>query len=129
MTSPLAGSLAKAIHKGMKSLFLDATLTIDLVPDSPAYDPFDPPVPVPTDYPCKAVRDNYGVGHIASGLVDTKDVKIIILQRSLSVTPISGARISITGQGGPWTIVSDAPGQPAVTADPANATWECRARA
>lgn len=129
MASPLGGSLATAIYKGMKGLFLGATLTRDVVPDSPAYDAFDPPAPVSTDYACKAVRDNYGVGHRSGGLVDSKDVKIIILQNSLSVTPQSGDRISITGQGGPWTIVGDVPGQPAVSADPANAIWECRARA
>lgn len=129
MASPLSGSLAKSIYKGMRGLFLDATLTRDTVPDSPAYDPFDPSAPVQTSYNCKAVRDNYGVGHRSGGLVNSDDVKIIILQQSLSVTPKSGDRITIAVQGGPWTIVGDVPGQPAVSADPANAVWELRCRA
>ncbi len=128
MSSQLAGSLAKTINKAMKSLFLDAVLTREVVPDSPAYDPVDPPDPVAVDYPCKAIRDSYGVSFRSGGLVDGKDVKVIILQQSLSIIPAPLDRITITGMGGPFTIVTPGSGtQPAVMADPANATWECRA--
>lgn len=126
MTSPLSGSLAKTIYGAMKNIFLDATLTRDVV--TPGGDPADPPDPTPVSYPCKAIRDSYGVSFRSGGLVDEKDVKVIILQNSLSVTPLSLDRISINGMGGPFTIVSPSAGsQPAVSADPANATWECRA--
>lgn len=125
-TSPLTGSLSKTIYGAMKNLFLDATLTRDVV--ASGGDPADPPVPVPVSYPCKAIRDTYGVGVRSGGLVNEKDVRVIILQKSLSVTPIPLDRISITGMGGPFTIVAPGSGgQPAVSADPANATWECRA--
>lgn len=129
MTSPLSGSLAKTINKAFKNLFLDATIIRQVVlPTSPAFDPADPPAPTPVSYPCKAIRDNYGVSLRASGLVNGTDVKVIILQQSLSITPIPLDQITITGMGGPFTIVAPGTGgQPAVIADPANATWECRA--
>jgi hypothetical protein len=125
MASPLAGSLAATIGAAFNSLFLDATLTRD-VPGT-IVDPADPPVPTTTDYTCKAIREMYGVGYRSAGIVNANDVKIIILQTSLAVTPQSGDRITITGMGGPWTIVPNGSGQPAVGADPANATWEIRA--
>lgn len=128
MASPLAGSLAKQIYKGMKSLFLDATLERDVVPASPVYDPADPPAPVTTTYTCKAIRDDFKTGYLINGLVQANDVSVTILQQSLSVTPQSGDRITITGMGGPWAIVpTDTGGIPAVRADPANAVWMCRA--
>ena len=128
MASPLSGSLAATINSALGFLFLDATLTRDVVPESPAYDPADPPASVPVSYPCKAIRDHYSVGHRSGGLVEGKDVKVLILQNSLSTTPAPLDRITITGMGGPFTIVAPgAGGMPAVMADPANATWECRA--
>jgi hypothetical protein len=131
VVSPLSGSLARTIGKAMSGLFLDATLTRDVASsNSPDIDSFDPPAPTQVTYSCKAVRDTYAVGLIAGGLVQATDVKIIILQTSLQVTPQSGDRLTITGQGGPWSIVPEnSSGQAAVSADPANATWECRAKA
>lgn len=129
MVSPLSGSLAKTINKALKGLFLDATLTRQVVlPTSPAFDPADPPAPTPVSYPCKAMRDSYGVSLRAAGLVNGTDVKVIILQQSLLTIPAPLDQITITGMGGPFTIVAPGTGgQAAVTADPANATWECRA--
>lgn len=126
MASPLSGSLARTIGSAMASLFLDTTITRDVA--GTITDPADPPAPTTTSFTCKAIRETYGVGHRSGGLVQSKDVKIIILQTSLATTPQPGDRITITGMGGPWTIVSEGAGQPAVQADPANATWECRAR-
>lgn len=129
MVSPLSGSLAATIYGAMKNLFLDAVLTRDVIPDSPAYNPADPPAPVSVDYPCKAIREEYGLGFRVGGLIDLQDFRVIILQNSLSTIPIPLDRITITGMGGPFTIVPPGiRGQPAITADPANATWECRAR-
>lgn len=126
MTSILSGSLAKTINKAFKNLFLDAVLTRDVV--ASGGDPADPPAPTLVTFSCKAIRDSYGVGLRSGGLVDVKDVKVIILQQSLSTIPLPLDRITITGMGGPFTIVAPgAGGQPAVSADPANATWECRA--
>ena len=128
MTSPLLGSLAATVNKALGFLFLDATLTRDVIPTSPAYDPADPPASVPVTFTCKAIRDHYSVGHRSGNLVAAKDVKVIILQGSLATTPLPLDRITITGMGGPFTIVAPgAGGMPAVSADPANATWECRA--
>ncbi len=125
MVSPLSGSLAATIGQAMAFLFIDATLTRDVA--GTVVDPADPPAPTEVEYSCKVIRDTYGTNYRAAGLVNDRDVKIIILQTSLAVAPQSGDRIDIDGMGGPWTIVPAGSGQPAVSADPANATWEVRA--
>lgn len=116
-SSPLSGALAAQIYKGMRKLFLDATLTRD-VPGT-ATDLADPPAPTPTDYSCKAIHDTYSAYHRASGLVNEGDVKIIILVGSLSITPLAGDRITIRGK--TFSLVK-------TDTDPALATWECQAR-
>ena len=127
MTSLLLGDLANIINDALgSSIFLDAVLTRDVV--ASGGDPADPPDPTQVTYTCKAIRDFYGAGFLSGGLVDSKDVKVIILQKSLSTTPLSLDRITITGMPGTFVIVSPGIGRlAAVTADPANATWECRA--
>jgi hypothetical protein len=132
VASFLSGSFARKVGKAMSSvLFLDATLTRDVASsNSPDIDSFDPPAPTQITYTCKANRDTYDVGLIAGGMVQATDVKVLILQTTLNTTPQSGDRLTITGQGGPWSIVpANSSGQAAVSADPANATWQCRARA
>lgn len=130
MASPLQGSLAATIGRAFNSLFLDATLTRDMFVTNSPDDSFDPPTPTPTDYACKAMRATYGLGYLRDSLVEAGDVKIVILQTSLSIDPLPGDRIIILGFGGPWTIVpANSSGLGAVTADPANAIWQCRARA
>lgn len=122
----LDGEIADIANSALGDIFLDATLERDVVSSS---DPADPDFSdSPASYSCKAIRENYGVSHRSGGLVKAQDVKILILQLSLSTTPQALDRITIVGMGGPFTIVSDGEGQPAVIADPANATWECRAR-
>lgn len=116
--------LGADIAGALDDVFFDAVLTRAGATTGPAYDPTPG---TPTTYTCKAIRDSYGVGHLSGGLVDSSDVKIIILQASLPTTPKSGDTITITGMGGPWTIVAGGSGQPAVSADGVNATWECRA--
>ncbi len=130
-SSPLSGSLARTIGRAFSSLFLDATLVRDVFPPpSPDYEAFDPPEPTPTTYTMKAIRNTFGAGLLAASLVRADEVEILILQTSLDTTPQSGDRITISGMGGPWSIVpKDSAGRAAVEADPANATWSCRAKA
>lgn len=120
MTSPLSGSLAKAIGGAFKGLFLDAVLTRYVVPDSPAPDPIDPPEPVPVEYPCKAIHDTYSDFYRAQGLVEAGDRKVLILATSLTVTPQENDKITIRGE--TFSVVM-------VRTDPALAVWECQARA
>lgn len=123
MTSPLAGSLAKTIGKAMSGLFLNATYTVDAPSNGPAY---DPGAPTSTDYPCKAIFDEWGAYSIRSGLVGAEDRKVLILAASLAVEPQQGGRIVIDAA--TVTIYSDGESQPAVSTDPAKAVWVCRAR-
>jgi len=107
----------------MSPIFLDATLTRD-VPGR-ATDPADPPLPTSVAYPCKAIEDTYGVTLQAAGLVNGTDVKVLILAATLAVEPQPLDRITIRGV--TRTIVPlGTSGVPAVTSDPARATWECR---
>lgn len=127
MVSPLTGALAAQVYKGMKGLFLDAVLTRDTPNvNSPDTGDYDPPAPTPVDYPCKAFDTEYDSRLRADGVVGLKDVEVMILANSLAVEPRPLDRITITGRGGPYSIVPAGGGKKAVTSDPARATWLCR---
>jgi len=124
MASPLESTIRTSIYNGMKGLFLDATLVRDV---AGAGDAYDPGAPTQSSYTCKAIREYFAAGRTPP-MVNGATVKITILQLSLSVTPQPGDRITITSQGGPYSIVPQSDAGPAVTADPANAIWECQAK-
>ena len=106
--------------------FRDATLTRTTT--TAGANPWDPPAgSTTTDYPCKALREEFGASWLAGGLVDATDVKILVLAATLSVTPEAGDRITIGSSS--WTVVPAGSGKPAVSADPANAVWELRCKA
>jgi hypothetical protein len=117
MISPLTNSIANTIYKAMKGLFLDATITRDTITPSSPDVPFDPPTPTQTDYACKAIVEEYSDFYKLNGLVRDNERKFIILNKSLSITPQPGDRITIRGQ--TYSISS-------VVADPALATWTCK---
>lgn len=119
VVSPLQGSLAAQIYKGMKGLFLDATYTVDAVPDSPAYDPADPPAPVAISYACKAIVETYSDYFRKQNLVTERDRKVLVLANSLAVVPVVNARITISGI--TFAII-------AIGTDPATAVWEIQGR-
>ena len=123
MTSPLSGALAKTIGKAMSGIFLDATLTRDGSPTGP---PYDPTPGAPTDYPCKAIVDEWDAYYRQGGLVSKTDRKVLVLASTLAVAPLSGDRITIEGL--TLTVVPNGSGQPAVSTDPATAVWTLRAR-
>lgn len=126
MASPLLGSIANTIGNAMAGLFLDATLTRDV--PGVATDPADPPAPTPVVYTCKAIEENYSAGLRGQGLVDARDIQVLILANSISVEPQPLDRITIRSRA--VTIVpADAAGMKAVQSDPARATWLCRCRA
>jgi hypothetical protein len=114
MVSPLEGSLAKTIYGAMKSLFIDATLVRDTPGSGASY---DPAAPTQTSYACKAIVDTYSEYTRANGFASESDRKIIILTKSLSVTPVPNDRITVRGV--TYAILT-------VAADPALATWECK---
>lgn len=106
--------------------FRDATLTRTTV--TAGVNPWDPPAGnTTTDYPCKALREEFGASWLAGGLVDATDVKILVLAATLSVTPEAGDRITIGSAS--WTVVPAGSGKPAVSVDPAGAVWELRCKA
>lgn len=120
MTSPLEGSIAAAIYSGMKGLFLDATLVRDVQGSaSPAAADYDPHPFTQASYPCKAIAEIYSETTQAAGYATQSDRKVIILTNSLSVTPKPGDRVTIRSR--TYTVLE-------VNADPALATWTCKAK-
>ena len=117
MASPLAGSLARTIGTAMKGLFLDASLTRET--QTSGSDPFDPPAPIVTGYPCKAIVQSYSDYYRANNLVQQSDRKVLILHNSLGVRPQEGDRVTISGI--TFTLQN-------VSIDPAEAVWECQGR-
>ena len=125
MVSILADALAQTIANAASFIFLDATLTRDV--QGTATDPADPPAPTQVSYSCKAIEDTYSAGQRANGLVTADDVKILILAKTLAVSPLSGDRITIRGITR-QVVPMGTSGLPGVQSDPARATWECRTR-
>lgn len=108
-----------------ESVFLDATLTrTTQVAGTNAWDA--PASSSDTSYTCKAIHDTWSASWLASGLVATDDLRVIVLADSLEVEPQPGDRITIRSE--TFTIVPAGAGGPAVSTDPARATWELRCR-
>lgn len=125
MASPLAGSIRKTVGKAFKKLFLDAVITRETTTGG---DPWDPTSTSTETFSGKGIFEEYGVGYRRDGLVQTGDMKALLLAASFSTDPLPGDKITIDGK--TLTIVpADSGGQPAVQTDPAKATWTCRCRA
>jgi hypothetical protein len=125
--SPL-DDIQAVVGAAFHDIFYAATLTRDIYPSSPAYDPFDPPVAslVTKKYSCRALRTDYRDRHRMStenrqehNLIDEKDRKVLITASSLEVVPIKGDRVEVKGE--VFTLVE-------INIDPANAVWVCRGR-
>lgn len=117
MASPLEGKIASLIYTGMKSLFLDATLTRDGANSGEAY---DPAVASPTVYACKAIPVENVKG--TQNLEGQTEIAVLILTNSLAVQPEPLDRIAIASRGISGVIPDR---KKAVTSDPAKATWQC----
>ena len=122
--SPLLGSLAKAIGKGMKGLFYPGVYEVDGAPTGSAYDPVAGAV---AQYPCLIIEGAFSAYELQGGLVRGTDRMVMVLATSLAVTPVEGGRI--TSRGVILTIYNEGgAGRAAVTTDPARAVWTLRCR-
>ena len=120
MVSPLLGSIARTIANAASFMMLDATLVRDV--PIVGGDPADPTPPVTHQtFTCKAMEDTYSSYDRANGLAGEKDVRVLILAKTLAVEPQPLDRITIRGR--TMTIV---PSPGSITGDPAQATWTCR---
>lgn len=90
-------TLPATINSAFKSIFYDAVMTVDVIPNSPPYDPADPPAPVAVSYSCKAYVEKYSAYYRANSLVEASDRKVIVLAKSLAIEPVNGARITVQG--------------------------------
>ncbi|MCV2448462.1 hypothetical protein [Paracoccus sp. DMF] len=70
-------------------------------------------------YPCRAMLESYS-DHLraVAGIPDT-DVKVMIVGTSISVDPLKGDTVTLSGRR--WAIIK-------VDTDPARAIWTCQAR-
>lgn len=85
------------VNGAFGDVFYDAVMTVDVIPNSPPYDPADPPAPVPVSYPAKAYVEKYSAYYRANSLVEASDRKVIVLAKSLAIEPVNGARITVQG--------------------------------
>lgn len=117
--------LPDLIGDALSGEFLDATLT--RTTQVAGANPWDAPASSSTTtYACKAIHDTWGASWLSGGLVAADEVKVLVLAASLSVEPQPGDQITIRGE--TFTIVPAGGGKPAVSTDPARATWELRCR-
>jgi hypothetical protein len=127
MASLLEGSLAATIGSALSGIFMDATLSRDVVVGPT--DPYDPSTGTrsTTVYACKAIHEDWSLGYKRDNLVSSEDRKVLILAASLVVEPRPGDRITVRSS--TFTVVpSGTSGQAAVSTDPAKAVWILRAR-
>jgi len=85
------------VNDAFGDVFYDAVMTVDVIPNSPPYDPADPPAPVPVDYSCKAFVSKFSAYYQANSLVEAGDRKVTVLAKSLAIQPVNGARITVQG--------------------------------
>jgi len=119
--SILNGEFALEVAAALESALVPHALTVSrsVIPDSPPYDPFDPPPPVLVEYPCKGFVDQFDASYRAGSLIESGDVKVVIVATSLEIEPQPGD--TITAKGKTYSAIS-------VSADPAGATWSVQAR-
>jgi hypothetical protein len=119
--SILDGSFAEEVADALDAACIPHALTVSrsVIPDSPPYDPFDPPPPVLVEYACRGFVDEFTADYRAGGLVESGDVKVVIVATSLEIDPQPGD--TVTAKGKTYSAIS-------VSADPAGATWSVQAR-
>lgn len=83
--------------------------------------PWDPSddVAVDTDYPCSGLTDSYSALELANSSIQSTDVKVLIVAATLSITPVPGDHVTISGT--TYRVMT-------VATDPARALWECQCR-
>lgn len=124
MAKLLEGGIADIVNKAAGSFFLNATLTRSNV--AVGGSAFEPAVSTSeTTYTCKAIEDKWSAGVYGSGLVNSTDIRILVLAASLATTPVVGDRITIRGV--TLTILpSESDKLASIQTDPARATWSLR---
>lgn len=118
MVSPLEGPIRRTIGKALKSTFYAAKVSRTTVEENPD-EPWNPGVETTTHYPCRGFVDTYSDFYLANSLINSGDVKVVILTDSLAITPTLSDTVTIRGK--TYSIINVSP-------DPAVATWTIQAR-
>ena len=116
--SILSGELADTIGDAL----IDADIPFDVV--LTRYEPgggpdYDPLPPIAVDYQCQGFVDTFGESYLATGLIESGDVKVVIIATTLAIEPSVGD--SVTARGKSYSVLK-------VSADPALALYELQAR-
>lgn len=119
--SILEGSFATDVASALEAAAVpyDLVLSREVTVDSPAPEPGEPAQTVTVNYPCRGFTDEYDASWRAGGLINTGDVKIIIIADTIEIEPAAGDQVTVRGK--TYTAIS-------VEADPAKATWAIQGR-
>lgn len=133
--SLLGGEIAAIVGAEMAFLFFDATLSRQGTAAGAAEGLSDPWNPTfygdPETFTCKAIVEEWSARFVNEGLVNAKDVKVLVLASTLATEPKPLDWIEITGRGR-FRIIPESAGLTGVapvSTDPAKAVWTLRARA
>lgn len=118
MPSPLESQIAKAVYAGFRNRLLKATFRRVSAGVSAGLDEHGDAIDFgPVDYTCRAYRESYSAFYRAQAGIPDSDCRIVVLARSLSVTPQVDDMIYLQAQ---WWQVR------AVDTDPATAIYDLR---
>ena len=118
MVSILEGELAETISEALidADIPYDVVVTREVPGDGPAYDPGPSTY---TDYSCKGFTEAFDADYISGGLVQSNDLKVVILAPTLEITLELSDRVTVRGK--TYSIINIAP-------DPALATIALQVR-
>lgn len=118
MVSPLEGPIRRTIGKALKSTFYAAKITRTVTTGGDPWDPGSGETTI-TEYSCRGFVDAYSDFYLANSLINSGDVKVVILTDSLATTPTVSDTVTIRGK--TYSIINVSP-------DPALATYTIQAR-
>ncbi len=121
-------ALADVFAAAFDWIYGDAVYSVDAASTGSVYDPTPGE---PAKYDCKGQIDEWSSRDRTNTLVSVKDWKVILLRQSLRgadgpIEPIEGGRVTIRGI--TLTVSGEGGSAPAVSSDPARATWVLRCK-
>ena len=119
--SLLEGELANIIGDALVGADIPYDLTVirmELGQGNPDR-PWEPGQPVAVSYPCKGFTDTYNVHEQSASVIQSGDIKIVIVANTLSITP--EPNMSVQARGVTYRVIDVSP-------DPALATYQVQAR-
>lgn len=119
--SLLEGELADIIGNALVEANIPYDMTVIRMEPGPGNPdrPWEPGEPVPVEHPCKGFTDVYNVHEQSASVIQSGDIKIVIIANTLSITP--EPNMSVQARGVTYRVIEVSP-------DPALATYQVQAR-